>query len=237
MILSKAPRVRVRLNFSVIMSIALLALVVFGFSHTVPDDLSTPGFPPFLAVHGAVFAAWMLLFVAQPALVAAGATGVHRRLGWLGLAIAIAMVGLGGYALWFGLSTGQVPPFYPHGLFLIRGTLALATFFGLVIAAIVYRRRMEWHKRFLLCATIIVTLPALERSLPLPLFGAGWPFVVDGIADAILLVGPVVDLALRGRVHPAYVYGVGAVVLAQVSTDLLAPSPVATALLHALGTH
>jgi len=235
MILSRVPQLRVRANFYVIMSIALVALVVYGFSHTVPDDFTTPGFPPFLAVHGAVFAAWMLLFVAQPALVAAGLTGIHRKLGWLGLALAIAMVGLGGFAVWFGLTTGQLPPFYPHGLFLTRGMMGLVTFLGFVIAAIVARRKPQWHKRFLLCATIVVTLPALERSLPIPLFGAGWWYVVDGIADAILLIGPIVDLCVHRRVHPAYLVGVGAVVLGQTTTDLIAPSPIATALLNAIG--
>jgi hypothetical protein len=228
--------VRFRLDFYVIMSIVLLALVVFGFSHTVPDDFSTPGFPAFLVVHGAVFAAWILLFVAQPMLVVTGNTQIHRKLGWLGLAIAIAMVGLGEYAVLFGLWSGQLPPFYPHGLFLLRGTIGLATFFGLVIAAIVNRRNPEWHKRLLLCATIVVTLPALERSLPIPAFGAGWPLVVDAIADSIVSIGPIVDLITRGRVHPAYLVGVCAVVLGQATTDLLAPTRIATALLHALGT-
>ncbi len=230
-----ASRVRFRPTFYVIMSIALIGLVVFGFSHTVPDDFSTPGFPPFLAVHGTVFASWMLLFAAQTTLVAARRTDIHRKLGWLGLFIAVAMVGLGGYAILFGLWSDQVPPFYPHGLFVVRGTIALVTFSGLLIAAIVNRREGEWHKRFLLCATIVITLPALERSLPLPLFGASWPVIVDGIADAILLVGPVADFASRRSVHPAYIVGIGCVVLGQIATNLLAPSPIATALLHALG--
>jgi hypothetical protein len=225
------------LDLYVIMSIVLLGLVVFGFSHTFPGDFSTPGFPVFLAVHGAVFAAWIVLFVAQPMLVVTGNTRIHRKLGWLGLAIAIAMVGLGEYAVLFGLWSGQLPPFYPHGLFLIRGTIGLVTFFGLVIAAIVNRRKPQWHKRLLLCATVVVTLPALERSLPIPAFGAGWPLVVDSIADTILLIGPITDLVARRRVHPAFVVGVCAVVLGQATTDLLAPSPIATALLHALGTH
>jgi hypothetical protein len=225
------------LDVYVIMSIVLLALVVFGFSHTVPDDLATPGFPLFLAVHGAVFAAWILLFVAQPMLVVTGNTGIHRKLGWLGLAIAIAMVGLGEYAVLFGLWSGQVPPFYPHGLFLIRGTIGLVTFFGLLLAAIVGRRNPQWHKRLVLCATVVVTLPALERSLPIPLFGATWWFAVDAIADTMLLIGPIVDTIARRRVHPAFIVGVCAVVLGQATTDLLAPSPIATALLHALGTH
>ncbi len=235
MLLSQASQRRVRPDFFVVMSIALVALVVFGFSHTVPDDLATPGFPVFLAVHGTVFAAWMLLFVVQPALVAAGAIGVHRKLGWLGLAIALAMVGLGGLAVWFGLVTGHLPPFYPHGLFLFRGAIGLAVFLGLVIAAIVARRKPQWHKRLLLCATIVVTVPALERSLPLPLFGPTWPFIVDGVADTMLLIGPIVDLITRKRVHPAYLLGVGVVVFGQAATDLLAPSPLATLMLHAIG--
>ncbi len=230
-------RVRFRVDLYVLMSIALFALVVFGFSHTVPDDLSTPGFPVVIAVHGAVFAAWIVLFVAQPMRVATSNVGVHRKLGWLGLAIAIAMVGLGGYAVLFGLWSRQLPPFYPHGLFLVRGTVGLLTFFGLVIAAIVNRRNPLWHKRLLLCATVVVTLPALERSLPIPALGAHWWFVVDAIADTILLIGPVGDLIARRRVHPAFVVGVCAVVLGQATTDLIAPSPIATALLHALGTH
>jgi hypothetical protein len=229
------PRVRFRPDFYLVMSVGLVALVAYGFSQTVPGDFSTPGFPPFLAVHGAVFAAWMLLFVAQPALVAAGKTNVHRTLGWLGVALAFAMVTLGGYAILFGLWSGQVPPFYPHGLFLIRGTIELGTFAGLVVAGIVTRRKPHWHKRLLLCATVVVTLPALERALPLALFGTEWSLVVDRIVDAIFLIGPVVDLIERRRVHPAYLFGVGAVLIGQTASNLLAPSPIVAALLHALG--
>jgi hypothetical protein len=43
-----ASRVRFRPTFYGIRSIALIGLVVFAFSQTVPDDLSTPGFPVFL---------------------------------------------------------------------------------------------------------------------------------------------------------------------------------------------
>jgi hypothetical protein len=228
-------RVRFAPDFYVIMSLLLVGIVVFGFSHTVPGDFATPGFPPFIAMHGALFAAWMLLFVAQPALVASNNTAVHRKLGWLGFAIAIGMLGLGGYAVLFALRSGQVPPFYPHGLFLTRGTFGLAMFFGLVIAAIANRRKPQWHKRLLLCATTVVVIPALERSLPIPLFGAGWYLVVDGVADTILLIGPIADLIARRRVHPAYGVAIAAIVLGQATSDLVAPSPIATAMLHTLG--
>jgi hypothetical protein len=50
------------------------------------------------------------------------------------------------------------------------------------------------------------------------------------------LIISIVDLITRKRIHPAYIVGVAVVVLGQVTTHVLAPSPVATALLHALGT-
>jgi hypothetical protein len=71
--------------------------------------------------------------------------------------------------------------------------------------------------------------------MPIPLLGPYWFVVVDAVVDLIALAGPAVDLVYRRRVHPAYVSGVGAIVLGQVIVDVLAPSPVATALLHAVG--
>jgi hypothetical protein len=89
----------------------------------------------------------------------------------------------------------------------------------------------------MLCASIAVISPGLERALPIPLLGAAWPFVADGVIDALALIGPVVDLATRRRIHPAYFWGVGAIVLGQLTVDALAPTPVASGLLHILGVH
>ncbi len=217
------------------MSLALVAIVVLGFSQTVPFDLAAPDFPALLTVHAAVFTAWVLLFVAQPALVVRGSLRLHRRLGWLGVGLAVAMVGLGGSAILLGLWSGHVPGFYPHGLFLVRGFLALILFAGLVAGGVVLRRRGEWHKRLMLCAAIVVVGPGLERALPLPLFGALWPLVADGVLDLVALAGPAVDWIVRGRVHPAYGWGVGAIVGTQVVVDAVSYSPLAALLLRFAG--
>lgn len=217
------------------MSVLLIAIVALGFSHTVPFDLAAPDFPVALMVHAAVFTAWVVLFVAQPALVVRGSLRLHRRLGWVGAGLAVAMVVMGGLAVLMGLWTDHVPPFYPHALFLARGLLGLALFAGLVAAGVALRGRGEWHKRLMLCATIVVVVPGLERAMPIPLFGAVWPAVVDGVVDLLALAGPAVDLLVRGRVHPAYVWGVGAIVVVQVLVDALAYSPLALPMLRLVG--
>src|SRR5262245_44957976 len=64
-------------------AIAGLVIVFAGFSRTfyLKTLTGTPALPPIVHVHGLVFSAWMLLFVAQTWLVASGNTRTHRRLG------------------------------------------------------------------------------------------------------------------------------------------------------------
>ncbi len=224
-------------SFYLVMSLILAAIVVFGFSHTVPHDLEAPGLPGMLQFHAAIFVAWVLLFIAQPALIMKRSVALHRKLGWVGLGLACAMVALGGYAIMFALWNNTLPFFYAPGLFLVRGIVGLALFAGLVTAAILQRQHANWHKRLMLCAAVVVMAPGLERALPLPLFGTAWPFVADGVLDTIALIGPAMDLIRRKRVHPAYLYGVGAIVAGQAVVDLVAPSPIAGMLLRAVGVH
>ncbi len=222
-------------RFYLTMSLVLAAIVIFGFSHTLPGDFAAPDFPPVLVLHGAVFLTWVLLFVAQPALVARGSLALHRKLGWFGAGLACLMVVMGAGAVLLALQQGSIPPFYPHGLFLVRGLLGISLFAGLVAAGIAKRREADWHKRLMLCASIVVIGPGLERALPIPAFGAWWPMVADGVTDLLALTGVAVDLAVRHRVHPAYLWGVGAIVATQAAIDLLASSPLAGLLLRAMG--
>ncbi len=231
-----SPRAATWKPFYLVMSLVLAGIAVAGFSRTVPGDFAAPEFPALLWLHAAVFTAWVLLFVAQPALSMAGSVRLHRRLGWVGAALACAMVALGTYAILLALWADTLPPFYPHGLFLMRGLLALTLFAALVAAALRNRRRPAWHKRLILCASVIVVAPGLERAMPIPLLGPHWYVVVDAVIDVLALAGPCVDLAEHRRIHPAYLWGVGAILLCQVTVDLTASSSLARALLRGLGT-
>ena len=231
------PRTNTGQRFYLIMSLVLAAIAIFGFAHTVPGDFVPPGLPLLLQFHAAVFTAWVLLFVTQPALVARRSIALHRKLGWFGVGLACCMVALGAYAILFGLWADAVPSFYPHSLFIVRGFMALLLFPGFVLAGVLLRRRPEWHRRLMLYASIVVIVPGLERSLPLPLFGANWPFVADGVTDLLVLAGPARDWMTRRSVHPAYLWGLSVIVLGQAIVDVVAPSPLAGAMLRVVGAH
>jgi hypothetical protein len=86
----------------------------------------------------------------------------------------------------------------------------------------------------MLCAAITIIVPGLERAMPVFLFGPHWYVIVDAVILLIALIGPAADLIARRRIHPAYFYGVGAILLIQATTDLLSPTHFATALAETL---
>jgi hypothetical protein len=218
-------------RFYLIMAIVIGAVIVAGFSRTAPHILTTPpGLPLLLHIHGAVFLAWLGLFVAQPALAVRGSLKLHRQLGYFGAGLAALMVIMGIAATLFAIHTHIVPDFFPQGVFLAMNVIGVVFFGGLVAAGVILRRQAEWHKRLMLCATTLLLGPGLGRLLPMDSFGAAAPLVMFGVQDAILLAGPVVDLAMRRRIHPAYYWGVGVVVLSQLLTPPLGFSPPVLAL-------
>jgi len=229
------PRGDVSHGFYLAWSLLMAAVFVGGFSTTVPDDFTArPGLPLLLHVHGAVFTCWVLLIVAQPALVTVGDLRRHRLLGYAGAALAAAMVVMGIAATVFTIAKHHVPPFFPKGVFLVMNVLGILVFGGLAAAAVVLRRRSDWHKRLMLCATASILGPGLGRLLPMGDFGAAAPLIMFAVNDAILLAGPVADLAVLRKIHPAYAWGVAIVVLSQALIGPLAFSPLAAAMVAAL---
>ena len=231
---AQPSRFSVRSPFFLAMAFVQAAIVVYGFSHTVPFDLAH-GLPIRLIVHALVFGAWIALTLVQPALVMTNSLVWHRRLGWIGTGLAAAIVVMGVSAIIFALRSNNLPDIYPQNLFIMRGLIGLLVFAGLFIAAVLLRRRAQWHKRLMLCASVVVIVPGLERALPVFAMGPHWPYFVDGLIDLLVLAGPVGDLVARRRAHRAYAWGIGAVIGGQVLVDVLVPTAVPTALLHALG--
>ena len=66
----------------------------------------------------------------------------------------------------------RVPPFFPPGIFLVLDVLGVIGFGILTAWAIALRKQAAWHKRLMLCGTILVMSPALGRILPMPLLGS-----------------------------------------------------------------
>lgn len=219
-------------RFYLIISLLMAVVIVGGFSRTVPGDFTLkPALPLLFHVHGAVFTFWVILVVAQPAFIARGSVGLHRTIGWVGAGTAAAMLVMGIAATLYAVRYDFIPDFFPPRIFLVMNVVGILVFAGLVAGGIAFRRRAEWHKRLMLCATISILGPGLGRLLPMGSFGAAAPLVMFGAIALFAFTGPVVDLIVRRRIHPAYYWGVGAILLSMVIVPPLAFSPLGGAVL------
>ena len=225
-------RTQVGRRFYLIMALLMAAVIVGGFSQTVPGDFApSPGLPLLLHIHGAVFTCWVLVFVAQPAFVARGSLKLHRQVGMAGAVLAGAMVIMGLAATFYAVRYHRVPSFFPPTIFLVMNGIGILVFGGLVAGGVALRRKAEWHKRLMLCATVSILGPGLGRLLPMDSFGKAAPLVMFGVIALFAFAGPVVDLIVRRRIHPAYYWGVGSILLSEILIGPLAFSPPALALL------
>jgi hypothetical protein len=196
------------------MGIAAAVVVFVGFSPTYFLRESDQPLPTYLQVHGFLFTTWIGLFIAQTSLVAARKTSVHRRLGWVGAALAVMMVVVGTTAGIVSMrrqveagNADQATAFLTTPLF------SMVVFATLVAAAIRLRHDPQTHKRLMLLATISILDAAVAR-LPLQfLRTSSWAFMP--VTDLLLLTAILYDVVSRRRVHPAYIWGGLLIVVAQ----------------------
>jgi hypothetical protein len=88
----------------------------------------------------------------------------------------------------------------------------------------------------MLCGAIQVMVPGVARLLPLPLMES---WILWGIWAALLpfmAAALIYDLVTRGRVHPAYYWGFGAIILGVTLIRPIAFSAPLLALTHRLTT-
>ena len=129
---------------------------------------------------------------------------------------------------------GRVPFFFVPGYFLVMNSFGVLGFAALLGWAIALRRRTDWHRRLMMCAMTAIMGPAFGRLLPAPLM---IPWTAWGIFAGMILfplAGMIHDLRQRGRVHPAWVAGLAALVGLQLAIELIAVSPIGTALYAAV---
>ena len=225
---------------------AFVPFAAFAPTYWAPVVSGTFVGPPILHVHGFLFSAWILFFVAQSALAASGRMARHRAVGLVGISLATAMVIIGWLTALTKLQHAIALGDGERAIaFSIVPFLGIASFAGLFITAIANVRRPETHKRLMLVATVGLLQAAMGRVfrlflaspavLALPIMDAPSPPVAATIgpgiaADLIILIGIVYDWRTRGRPHPAYLIGGGVVVAVQL---LFVPLS-ATAAWHAI---
>jgi hypothetical protein len=192
------------------MSIEAACTIVVGFSRTyfLKEFTGSHPLPLFVHVHAAIFTSWLLLFVAQTALVARGRLDLHRRLGVAGAVLAATMliVGVGtaiasakiGYR---GIPGQEFPNAEGFLLVSLRDIAVFSTFVGLGL----WRRASPpVHKRLMLVAVLGGLVPPGVARLPLV---SSFPPAIGLVLLLFQLAGPVYDFARYRRVHPVYVWG------------------------------
>lgn len=212
--------------FFLVMALAVAAAVVGGFGIRLALGVTSFATEPWwVHVHAVSFMAWMGFYVLQNVLVVQGDVQRHRQLGRIG-AVAAVWVCFVGLALTAqALASGSSPPFFEPSYFLAQNWLFVAFFAGLTYAAIAVRNRPDWHRRLMLCATLVVSLPGFARWVILL---APPPDATKHLITFAVFFVPAIafDLVTRGRIHPAYLIGGGAILFLEgAAIRLLAAFP------------
>lgn len=195
----------VRPRFHLLAICAVAALVVAGFARTfyLRYWFEVPPLTRLLYLHGAMFTAWLALHFTQARLIATHRVDLHRRVGIAGAVLGYSMFLVGVVTAIEAAAMGRPPTGEPPLVFMSVPIGTIVSFAALLTAALVMRRRADWHKRLMLLATIALVIPGAARLSTW--FGAP-PNPVIGIVATVLLVGwcCIEDRRRIGRVHPAY---------------------------------
>lgn len=172
-----------------------------------------------LVIHGLFTLGWMLLFFVQATLIRVGNVRLHRRLGLVGVAVAAGTTLSTAWVfvvVWKGWSA--MPDY------LQANRLLLIVYAVLVTLGFRARRQPDYHRRYLLLATLCMLEPVLSRAFdplaplldPLPaaqVDGAWWLFFITTWSGLFLSLW-LHDWARERRIHPATLRGSTAVALA-----------------------
>lgn len=183
----------------------LVVAVGFGYTYGLPVARGTFSAPWFVHLHGASSLAWVLLFIGQALLVKAGRTPSHRKVGQIALPLAI-LIWVSGISTAVWAANRDISGQSSVATSALLGTVSgLSIFMLLVGAAIVARKRSDWHKRLVLLATIHVLWPAffrLRHWLPAVPDPEIWLALV--LAYSPILVAAVRDRWIYGKIHPVW---------------------------------
>ena len=199
------------------MALLILVTVFVGFARTyfLAGVFRAPLPNLLIHIHGAVFSSWILLLIAQTALVSAGRVDIHRRLGLVGFGLACLMVTLGVLSGTNALARNFAPPgslFDPKTFYAIPIT-DMVIFATLVFFAYRARFNPAAHKRLILIATISL----MDAPTGRPPFAAitAHPFLGSTFVAIFLLLLVAYDLWSTRKVHRATIWAGLFVLIAQ----------------------
>jgi hypothetical protein len=138
-----------------------LIVVFLGFSKTYFGHLGSFGLPHHL--HGISASLWMLMLIVQPYLFQKNHLKTHRLLGWFSV-ILVPTIVICGIIMMRLMIQGQAN--YPPNLVYTLAFIDACTLLGfalLYVLALVYRKNLQLHSRFMVATIFGPLIPALTR--------------------------------------------------------------------------
>ena len=202
-----APREQTRFFF--VMALVMALVIVGGFTLQLAMGRSSFAVPAAYHLHAAVFMGWIGIYLAQHVTALRGQWALHAGFGRIAY-LWIPLMLVFGSVLMVMVARRTGGPFFFHvSEFLWSNMMLLWCFGGLAFWALRRRRYTGWHRRLMLCAMAILTGPGLGRILPLPLM-IPHAWTITTLATMVFpVIGMIADKRATGRVHPAYLWGLG----------------------------
>ncbi|MDQ0566021.1 hypothetical protein GRI55_01215 [Erythrobacter citreus] len=202
-----APREQTRFFF--VMALVMALVIVGGFTLQLAMGRSSFAVPAAYHLHAAVFMGWIGIYLTQHVTALRGQWGLHAGFGRIAY-LWIPLMLVFGSVLMVVVARRTGGPFFFHvSEFLWSNMMLLWCFGGLAFWALRRRRYTGWHRRLMLCAMAILTGPGLGRILPLPLM-IPHAWTITTLATMVFpVIGMIADKRATGRVHPAYLWGLG----------------------------
>jgi hypothetical protein len=201
-------------SFYTWMSIAFVLTAFLGFIPTYWMPMAAGAFRanPVVHLHGILFFSWTLFVLFQTSLVPAGRVALHRSVGLAGISLATVLTIFGILAALNSLRTAVAQNAAGAGeAFLIVPLLVIASFAVLFTLAVMNIARPEFHKRYMVLATVSVLNAPIARPLLAWVFNLPpgpppvWIMVPAGYLSYLFIVAAMVrDWRIQGRPHPVY---------------------------------
>lgn len=181
-------------------ALVLFLVPLFGFPlHAIlqPDRLPPMRFE--LHVHAVSSGLWFILVIGQSFLISKRKHGIHRKLGWTAIGLAVAVVVSG---VWITIQFYDRTDFYS---FYLGSLVSFAMFAGFFASGVIWRKNIEFHKRMMIFATISLMPAALNRFAFL--LGIS-PGVSGPVWIMLAMLVPLYDLVTLRRLTKASLAGI-----------------------------
>lgn len=203
------------------LTVALAAVIFGGFGISYIQPMASGSLRPMSPVvhfHGLFYFAWMILLMVQSGLVNSGNVALHRTLGTMGISLATGLVIFASVISVVNIAASlelAVDPFLFQLMYL--NLVAISTFTILFVMAMRKTRQPEYHRRYILLATIGFIGAGINRFYVFAFEVNFAPFwFLYGFSDLFIAAILLHDWKTLGKFHPATVTGAVIVVTIQV---------------------